>query len=151
MRHRHIAVFRNFRNYGYELAPSHQFSEIPKYRPDRGPVVGNHHLGIRLDNSAVPLESWRVVRDSGQEKLDFSTGEMRYGSPVTPKATLGDSEGAGDETVPARSAGAQSRSTSFRGVFQQQGYEHQLSYADENALSSTIYSITRIAQLMKWD
>ena len=102
-------------------------------------------------NSGVPVEAWRVTEDSGQGNIGFLTGERRHGMPISPSATLRNSEGPGDETVPARSAEAQSRNAAFRGVFQQRGYEHQLSYADENALSSTIYSVVRIAQLMKWD
>lgn len=58
----------------------------------------------------------------------------------------------GDETVPVYSADHQMRSKEpkFKGIFRQTGYEHQDSYSNEKAVASTLYSIVRIAQQMKW-
>lgn len=56
----------------------------------------------------------------------------------------------GDETVPAFSADDQLRSGQFKGIFRQTGYEHQASYKTDKALLSTIYSIIRIAERMRW-
>jgi hypothetical protein len=60
------------------------------------------------------------------------------------------STGAGDQTVPARSADHQFLSGKFKGIFRQAGYEHQASYDDMNALSATMYSLVRIIQTMQW-
>lgn len=56
----------------------------------------------------------------------------------------------GDETVPVHSADHQLNSGKFKGLFRQTGYEHQTSYKSEAALHSTLYSLVRIAQEMKW-
>jgi hypothetical protein len=56
----------------------------------------------------------------------------------------------GDQTVPLHSAEHQSQSGKFQGIFRQTGYEHQDSYKHEGALHSTLYSLVRIAQTMKW-
>jgi hypothetical protein len=52
--------------------------------------------------------------------------------------------------VPLRSAEHQLHSGKFSGIFRQTGYEHQGSYADDNALRSTLYSLVRIISAMKW-
>ncbi len=57
----------------------------------------------------------------------------------------------GDQTVPLHSAEHQLRSGKFKGIFRQTGYEHQDSYKDDGALHSTLYSLVRIAQTMKWN
>lgn len=64
---------------------------------------------------------------------------------------LGDSVGAGDETVPVRSADHQLRSGVFRTIFRQCGYEHQGSYSNEKAVNATLFSLIRIIQSMNWD
>lgn len=102
-------------------------------------------------NSRVSFEGWRIQEDSGQGTLRFMTGESKLSLPITPHATLAASNGSGDETVPQRSSSMQLKSGKLCGVFQQKGYEHQASYSDEHALNSTIYSIVRIAQSMRWD
>ena len=56
----------------------------------------------------------------------------------------------GDQTVPVHSADHQLHSGVFKGVFRQTGYEHQNSYKNEVALHSTIYSLVRIIQEMRW-
>ncbi|UGQ46144.1 esterase/lipase family protein [Massilia endophytica] len=66
-------------------------------------------------------------------------------------AVLGASKGPGDETVPLRSAEHQLLSGKFKGIFRQTDYEHQSSYQNQRALRSTLYSIVRIAEQMKWE
>ncbi|GAB2866409.1 hypothetical protein GCM10027277_39100 [Pseudoduganella ginsengisoli] len=74
--------------------------------------------------------------------------QSQAGLPIG--ATLLPAADPGDQTVPLSSAEDQLHSGKFRGIFRQIGYEHQASYKDENALYSTVYSIVRIAQTMKW-
>lgn len=105
---------------------------------------------ISAGKSLVPLEKWRLSFDDGRGGLRFFTGESRHGISIETSAKLGTSKGAGDQTVPARSADKQVQSGAFRGIFEQRGYEHQSSYSDPHALCSTIYSIVRIVQNMKW-
>jgi pimeloyl-ACP methyl ester carboxylesterase len=66
------------------------------------------------------------------------------------KVTMQPASDPGDQTVPLHSAEHQLQSGKFKGVFRQVGYEHQDSYKDESALHSTLYSLVRIAQTMKW-
>lgn len=56
----------------------------------------------------------------------------------------------GDQTVPMHSADDQLNCGRFKGIFRQTGYEHQDSYQNRDAIASTLYSIVRIAQEMKW-
>jgi hypothetical protein len=99
--------------------------------------------------TAAP-EKWKVCSDSGKGMLQVITGDGKHGMPSMTPVKLGDATGPGDQTVPVRSADLQLTSGKFKGIFRQQGYEHQASYSDENALRSTIYCIVRIAQQMKW-
>ena len=101
-------------------------------------------------NSHVHMDNWRLASDDGRGTMSFFTGESRYGLQVMAAVKLGTSRGAGDQTVPARSADMQARSAVFKGIFEQRGYEHQSSYSDPNAVNSTIYCIVRIVQTMKW-
>ncbi|NRR29989.1 hypothetical protein HSX11_07290 [Oxalobacteraceae bacterium] len=63
---------------------------------------------------------------------------------------LGASVGPGDQTVPARSSDQQLHSGKFSGLFRQVGYEHQNSYKDDAAIKSTLFSLVRIIEKMKW-
>jgi hypothetical protein len=96
-------------------------------------------------------EQWRVLTDRGRGSIILLTGESAHGLPVDVTVELAESSGAGDQTVPSRSAAVQLKSGKFKGIFEQRGYEHQFSYQHPSALSSTVYSITRIVQSMKWD
>lgn len=106
---------------------------------------------VDANGSKIDADQWRVSSDRGRGSLSFLTGESSFGVPKKAQASLEGATGAGDQTVPSRSAEAQLRSGLFKGVFEQHGYEHQLSYKDANALNSTIYSIVRIVQAMKWE
>jgi hypothetical protein len=106
---------------------------------------------VTAGSSNVDIGHWRINEDRGNGKIKFTTGEKKYGWPIGASAELEDATGPGDQTVPVRSSSTQLQSGVFRGVFEQRGYEHQKSYSDENALSSTIYCITRIIQSMDWN
>lgn len=107
-------------------------------------------------------QEWPVLGDTKQGTVDLvrwidgtpnqALGGLRAG-PLTPNpitaSLLGPNE-AGDQTVPMRSADDQLRSSKFKGVFRQHGYEHQDSYQDRRALASTLYGIVRIAQQARW-
>lgn len=116
--------------------------------------------------SSTDWQDLLIVSDSGHGALELSkTGEaqevnigfsidgIEAGPASTPGAlgvSLGKSSGPGDQTVPLRSAVNQLRSGRFQGVFQQQGYEHQASYSNTNAVQSTLYSLSRIIGKMEW-
>lgn len=108
------------------------------------------------------LGNWqalKIAKDSEQGRLELSkSGEVDnskagysvYGRDSPPAYTpgvvvsLGKSSGLGDQTVPLRSSEHQFLSGKFKGIFRQVGYEHQASYADQYAIASTLYSISRI-------
>jgi pimeloyl-ACP methyl ester carboxylesterase len=93
---------------------------------------------------------WRrlhIVGDSGVGNVYLSSSPSDETGPEC-VATLAPSTGAGDKTVPVRSAAHQLHSKQFRGLFLQEGYAHQDSLRDQKALHSTMYSIARIAQQM---
>jgi pimeloyl-ACP methyl ester carboxylesterase len=93
-----------------------------------------------------------IKGDDQQGELQLAEGSPPNGRrPLVGQARLGPSTGAGDETVPLKSADDQLLNGKFRGVFRQQGYEHQSSYGDQNALRSTLYSIVRIVENMRWE
>jgi hypothetical protein len=105
--------------------------------------------------------NWSIVRDTREGRLEFTSwdpdgvnniGALPFNDstfgPVT--ATILPPSAAGDQTVPALSADNQLKSTSFKGVFRQTGYEHQASYKDPRAIAATLYSIVRIAQNATW-
>lgn len=116
-------------------------------RPSWETIIWNVKGGRAISDT----DQWTISSDRGRGSLHLMTGEQKYGLPVEVDVNLANANGAGDQTVPLRSAGAQLRSGKFKGIFEQRGYEHQLSYKDSNALNSTIYCITRIVQSMKWD
>lgn len=116
-------------------------------RPSWETIVWNSKAGHSIANP----DQWTISSDRGRGSIEFLTGEEHYGLPVRATAELAAANGAGDQTVPARSAESQLKSGAFKGIFEQRGYEHQLSYKDANALNSTIYCITKIVQSMNWD
>jgi hypothetical protein len=93
-------------------------------------------------------EKLRIVFDDFQGSLRLQMPPASRTEHV--QVTLGDNEGAGDQTVPLRSADWQLASGKLRGVFRQSGYEHQKSYQSEDSLNSTLYSLIKIIQCMKW-
>jgi hypothetical protein len=89
--------------------------------------------------------------DKGQGKFKVREPQSREGAGRTEfSVTLGPSVGPGDQTVPARSADHQLVSGKFSGIFRQIGYEHQSSYDDAIALKSTLFSLVRIIETMRW-
>lgn len=97
-----------------------------------------------------------VVSKTGvviKEQVTITMDGVEIIPAVIPDAihvSLGRSSGAGDQTVPLRSAVNQLQSGKFQGIFQQQGYEHQASYSDMNVVQSTLYCLSRIISTMKW-
>ncbi|GAB2866390.1 hypothetical protein GCM10027277_39070 [Pseudoduganella ginsengisoli] len=111
--------------------------------------------------NAKAVDTLRTLGDEGTGTLTLNEygGEKRNTEPLSnfdtldPSArvltcTLLDATAPGAQTVPMHSADDQVRSGKFKGIFRQAGYEHQASYADSNALFSTLYSIIRIAHSM---
>ncbi|MGV7211624.1 esterase/lipase family protein [Oxalobacteraceae bacterium A2-2] len=99
-----------------------------------------------------------VIIFEGQTEITMIDPECRPRLPgrlgvneMLLKAKLGKSRGAGDQTVPLRSAESQLTSGKFSGIFRQLGYDHQDSYSNSDALHSTFYSIVKIIAKMRWD
>lgn len=115
-----------------------------------------------IDKNCVDLAGWKnwpIFSDTMQGKIEIVRHEPEIVSQTEPLndtarvsfyASIRPPVGAGDQTVPARSADHQLRSKVFKGVFRQTGYEHQSSYKDPRAVASTLYSIIRIAQEATW-
>ena len=114
-----------------------------------------HSVVWSLDENAkvANLDALKLVSDSRQGRLRLKDpnqvmpvggGRMEFG------VTMQGPSDAGDQTVPLHSADHQLRSGKFKGIFRQSGYEHQGSYDDERVLLSTLYSIVKIASMMKW-
>lgn len=107
------------------------------------------HLNRNVRNS-----DWHklvIASDSRQGKLVLQARDSPPGQHTeVVTATLAHSQGAGDETVPLRSADHQMQSGKLLGIFKQSGYEHQSSYSAKQVLNATLYCIVRIAQTMKW-
>lgn len=103
---------------------------------------------ISRDFSGSRWKELQIIGDDEQGKLRVRPRDARSGSHHA--VVLGPALGAGDQTVPARSADHQFTSRRLRAVFRQTGYEHQESYKDSRALSSTLYCIVRIAGEMRW-
>lgn len=114
-----------------------------------------HNVVWALDDKAkvFDVEDLQIAADSRQGVLQVTDPRFpsRPGEPGPQfDATMQAPNDPGDQTVPLHSAEHQLRSGKFKGVFRQSGYEHQNSYKDERALHSTLYSLVRIAQTMKW-
>lgn len=114
-----------------------------------------HNVIWELDEKAKVLnvEDLQIATDNRQGILRVTDPRFpsRAGEPGPQfTATLLAPSEPGDQTVPLHSADDQLRSGKFRGLFRQMGYEHQNSYKDERAFHSTLYSLVRIAQTMKW-
>lgn len=105
-------------------------------------------------------QDWPIISDSRQGDLVLVRWDpLRFNKALRPyeedppnpiHATIRPPTGAGDQTVPAKSADYPMRIGTLRGVFRQTGYEHQSSYQDPRALASTLFSIVRIAQKAHW-
>lgn len=108
------------------LEGSSQFTDISKLTIERDNMQGR----LRL---IVPVENQRTIGDC-----------------KALSAHLMQPEDSGDQTVPTHSADHQLRSGKFKGIFRQTGYEHQDSYNNNKVLHSTLYSLVRIAETMRW-
>lgn len=115
-------------------------------RPSWETVTWNLQWNVQNSN----WHMLQIVNDSQQGRLDLSPAGANHKHHECIPAELGVSSGAGDETVPARSADLQRQSTKFAGIFRQSGYEHQASFSDKKVLMATLYCVVRIAQRMKW-
>jgi hypothetical protein len=104
---------------------------------------------ISCGTSQIDLENLRIVEDDRKGKLKLRTTTENRDEFA--EVALGPSEGPGDETVPLHSADHQFFSKKFTGIFRQTGYEHQNSYQDSAAIRSTLFSLLRIIESMKWD
>jgi hypothetical protein len=132
---------------------------VDKAKPSFGDVVWE--ISPYCEN-LTGWENWPILQDSRQGRLEL----VRW-SPDGPNPAFGQLVGAsvpnpifavirpptepGDQTVPMRSADHQLRSGKFKGIFRQEGYEHQGSYKSRRAIASTLFSIVRIAQGAKWN
>jgi hypothetical protein len=99
------------------------------------------------------VEKLEVVPDNLQGRLVMTDrSSIAFPDAVTLPldVTMQPASDPGDQTVPLHSAEHQLQSGKFKGIFRQTGYEHQDSYKNESALHSTLYSLVRIAQTMKW-
>lgn len=100
------------------------------------------------DFPGVDWHKLTIVEDDEQGNLTIAgTGSEHQ---LSGKAVLGPSSGAGDQTVPLKSADNQLLSGKFKGIFRQTNYEHQASFHNADALRATLYSIVRIAGQMQW-
>ncbi|WP_055326531.1 esterase/lipase family protein [Ralstonia solanacearum] len=116
------------------------------YGADNGrPAWRNVTWEINERATVGNVDALRIVTDTQQGAL-----EVADATAPRIRVRLLPADGPGDQTVPLFSADHQLRSGKFKGLFRQTGYEHQASYQDERALSSTLYSLVRIAQTMQW-
>jgi pimeloyl-ACP methyl ester carboxylesterase len=105
---------------------------------------------IDRDYSGTGWSRLQIVGDDKQGEMTVRRNESGPSGRARFKIKLGPSIGAGDQTVPARSADHQLLRGRFQGVFRQTGYEHQDSYRSDIAIRSTLYSLVRIAEQMRW-
>jgi len=106
-------------------------------------------LALNNDDAVGRLQLG-VSRQSGTSATKVAVPPRPNPAASSITATLLAAADPGDQTVPLSSAEDQLHSEKFSGIFRQAGYEHQASYSDERAQNCTVYSILRIAQMMKW-
>lgn len=114
-----------------------------------------HRVVWALDDKAhvLDVDGLRIASDDKQ-------GSLRVIDPRHPSrpgepgpqfvASMQPALDPGDQTVPLHSAEHQLRSSKFKGIFRQSGYEHQGSYKDESALLCTLYCLVQVAKTMTW-
>lgn len=98
-------------------------------------------LGLEKLDIAPDPELWKMKHDDGEGVVRLTDGVdiQAFGTRILPPTE------AGDGTVPQRSAEDPIKQEKPRVSFKQSGYEHQGSYQDKAALSSTLYGICKIA------
>lgn len=97
-----------------------------------------------------PMNDLVIATDDAKGNLEMCAPDLVGRHVVPVKVKLGVASGAGDQTVPMRSADHQLNSGKFAGIFRQTGYEHQDSYNNLPALRSTLFSLIKIIQTMTW-
>jgi hypothetical protein len=103
-------------------------------------------------------KSWPILKDDLRGKIKLVEGginetQLPFGDNMDAPpvfASIVPASMPGDQTVPAKSADHQLESRIFKGIFRQNGYEHQSSCKDSKAVASMLYSIVRIAQKANW-
>jgi len=125
------------------------------------------HYGADSNRMAWHRVVWDIEKDANVNNInmlaiveDDNQGKLKMRDPTLPttknKSTpdfsiiLRDAADPGDQTVPLHSADAQLRSGKFKGIFRQNGYEHQSSYNNPAVLAATLYSLLQIAGSMQW-
>jgi len=113
-----------------------------KERPSWESVAWNLRTTLKIND----IDSLKILSDDRQGKINLtdSLTNNTYGVELSAPT------GPGDQTVPLRSADHQLYSGKFSGIFRQTGYEHQDSYKNSAAITSTLYSLIRIIEAMKW-
>lgn len=102
-------------------------------------------LGLEKLEVEEPAVGWQVIEDDGDGELVLKDGQPKNQGQRF-RVEIDDPAQIGDGTVPAeRSAQDPVRQGKARVAFQQTGYEHQNSYKDDAALSSTLHAICKIA------
>lgn len=100
---------------------------------------------------AAGIEKYSIATDDQKGKLRLVDSPNANGiaQNLFDVANLEASE-PGDQTVPSYSADAQIRSKKFKGIFRQNGYEHQESYDNPKVIAATIYCLFRVIAEMRW-
>lgn len=118
------------------------------HRPSWRHVVWN----LQATTPKIGWDALQIEADDGKGQLILrAPGHQGQGATAKYSATLGPSDGAADETVPLQSSEHQLLSGKFTGIFRQSGYEHQGSYKNIHAVHSTLFSLIRIIETMKWE
>ncbi len=138
-----------------DIAATYHDQSYAHYGADPGHAAWHNVVwDIASFDKAMDVEKLRIVKDSLQGSLELCDP----GWPVVPgtapfdlKVSMKNATDPGDQTVPLHSAEHQLQSGKFKGIFRQTGYEHQDSYKNHGALHSTLYSLVRIAETMRWN
>lgn len=134
-----------------EIHDTYHHTSYAHYGADRNRLAW-HQVVWDIDANAAVRDVEKLLIEEDNQQGHLRLNNPPNGLECTPQfnAVLQAAMDAGDQTVPLHSAEQQLRAGVFKGIFRQFGYEHQDSYHDERALHSTLYSIVRIAQTMKW-
>lgn len=124
------------------------------WRTQRAPLLGGglgQIFGFDKLNVEGPATAWQIVEDDGDGSIVMNDGQPRNPGQRF-SAEIDEPAQPGDGTVPAeRSAQDPVRQGKARVAFQQTGYEHQGSFQDDAALSSTLHAVCKIAlQSFSW-
>jgi len=151
---RTVSRLEQVRKFHSDIANTYHDQSYAHYGADQTRAAW-HHVVWSIEGSS----RFRDIRNLTIQR-DNMRGTLRLIVPVQNRVTSSDSKAlsatllpaadSGDQTVPTHSADQQLRSGKFKGIFRQSGYEHQDSYNNIRVLHTTLYSIVRIAQTMKW-